>query len=205
MAVNFQRLNTSNFATAQQLQALINDSTQGADTTYSSNKIVGITGALSSLNTTQKGSLVGAVNEVDGNVGDMTQLTTSKKDSLVYAVNEVDGNVSDLYYSPGDSDSVSFYGGGFITGTSQNVRFTIYCKNMSNISQISFSDSSIVLRQSGSYLAGSASSSQTTGFSVSATKADDHTLIVTVLFDSPLSGTNNDSIAVQFNSTISFS
>lgn len=89
MAVNFQQLNTSNFATAQQLQALINDSTQGANTTYSSNKIVGITGALSGLNTTQKGSLVGAVNEVDGNVGDMTQLTTSKKDSLVDAVNEL--------------------------------------------------------------------------------------------------------------------
>lgn len=53
-------------------------------------------GDLNSLNTTEKGNLVGAVNEVNNkananekNIGDLTKLTTTEKGNLVGAVNEV--------------------------------------------------------------------------------------------------------------------
>lgn len=204
MAVNFQQLNTSNFATAQQLQALINDSTQGADTTYSSNKIVGITGALSSLNTTQKGSLVGAVNEVDGNVGNLAQLSTAQKGSLVGAVNEVDGNTDELFYSVGETEQISFYGGAFITSSLSRIFFTISCKNLKNVSSVNFSDSNIIVVQNSDYIAGAASSPITTGFSVVATIVNENTLRISVTFDDPLTATNNSAVGVLFNSTISF-
>lgn len=56
-------------------------------------------GVLSSLTTTDKSSLVGAVNEVNGNIsgiGNLSNLTTTDKSSLVGAVNEVNGNVGVL-------------------------------------------------------------------------------------------------------------
>lgn len=46
-------------------------------------------GELSSLTTTEKTSLVGAINELDGNIGDLSGLTTTAKTNLVNAVNEL--------------------------------------------------------------------------------------------------------------------
>ena len=52
-------------------------------------------GTLSSLTTTEKGSLVGAINEVDSNtdtntsnIGTLSNLTTTNKSNLVAAINE---------------------------------------------------------------------------------------------------------------------
>lgn len=60
-------------------------------------------GTLSSLTTTEQGSLVGAVNEVDANadtnasaIGTLGSLTTTEQGSLVGAVNEVDADVLEL-------------------------------------------------------------------------------------------------------------
>jgi|SaaInl4_200m_RNA_FD_contig_31_1877143_length_864_multi_11_in_0_out_0_1 hypothetical protein len=54
------------------------------------------TGALSSLTTTAKNTLVAAINEVANNAsgatGDLTTLTTAHKVTVVGAINEVDGN-----------------------------------------------------------------------------------------------------------------
>ena len=55
-----------------------------------------VSGDLSGLTTTAKGSLVSAVNELDGEVGDLSGLTTTAKGSLISAINEVDGNIGDL-------------------------------------------------------------------------------------------------------------
>ena len=58
-------------------------------------------GDLNSLNTTEKGNLVGAVNEVNNkananekNIGDLTKLTTTEKGNLVGAVNEVNNKAN---------------------------------------------------------------------------------------------------------------
>ena len=51
--------------------------------------ISALIGALSSLTTTDKSSIVTAVNEVNGKVGDLSTLTTSDKTSVVNAINEV--------------------------------------------------------------------------------------------------------------------
>ena len=53
-------------------------------------------GDLSTLNTTDKSSVVNALNEVDGNVGNLSTLNTTDKSSVVNALNEVDGNVGNL-------------------------------------------------------------------------------------------------------------
>lgn len=60
-------------------------------------------GDLGTLDTTEKGSVVGAINEVKGNIddldekiGDLTGLTTTDKDSVVDAINEIEGKVEAL-------------------------------------------------------------------------------------------------------------
>lgn len=57
-------------------------------------------GSLSSLNTTDKTSIVNAINEVDDNsktnktnIGTLSNLTTTNKSTIVNAVNEVDANI----------------------------------------------------------------------------------------------------------------
>ncbi len=79
-------------------------------------------GALASLNTSEKGSLVGAVNEVDAhadsanaNVGTLSNLTTSEKGSLVGAVNEVDSAVAEISENIGIIEGTQ---GGAITPSS---------------------------------------------------------------------------------------
>ena len=56
-------------------------------------------GTMSSLTTTEKTNLVGAINEINssvGNVGNLSNLTTTEKSSVVGAINEVNGNVGTL-------------------------------------------------------------------------------------------------------------
>ena len=55
-----------------------------------------VSGDLSGLTTTAKGSLVSAVNEVDGNIGDLSGLTTTAKTNLVAAVDELNQNMGGM-------------------------------------------------------------------------------------------------------------
>lgn len=66
------------------------------NTNIAKNTMIEIIGALTSLNTSTKSSIVAAINEVLNNVGDITSLNTSIKTSTVAAINEVLGNVGDL-------------------------------------------------------------------------------------------------------------
>ena len=62
--------------------------------------IRGDVGDKTSLTTTEKGSVVGAVNEVKGNIGNIADLTTEEKNSVVGALNELKGICDDLLYEP---------------------------------------------------------------------------------------------------------
>ncbi len=60
-----------------------------------------VIGELTTLTTTEKGSVVGAINEVDadatavgGTIGELTTLTTTEKDTVVGAINEVDADAT---------------------------------------------------------------------------------------------------------------
>ena len=108
MAVSFKQLNTGDFATDQDVDAV--------------KKLIG---TLSTLTTTQKNNLVAAINELVGRldnqdtyitdfdqrleneenqvdfitdtiIGDRKKLTTENKSSIVSAVNEVNGKIGDL-------------------------------------------------------------------------------------------------------------
>lgn len=53
-------------------------------------------GSLTSLTTTSKASVVGAINEHDTEIGTLSSLTTTAKSSLVAAVNELDSDLATL-------------------------------------------------------------------------------------------------------------
>lgn len=67
-----------------------------------------VSGDLSGLTTTAKGSLVSAVNEVDGNIGDLSGLTTTAKTNLVAAVNELNNKILWRYSNDGTTVSVPY-------------------------------------------------------------------------------------------------
>ena len=114
MSVNFEQLDTSGFATAEEVDALINDSEASGQTTYSSSKIdedyqqkdSDISGgtvqyvASSSGNAPASGSMLGniigwLVGKCNG-IGNISNLLTVAKSNLVAAINELHGEIGDL-------------------------------------------------------------------------------------------------------------
>lgn len=89
--------------------ALANLATKAELTEVSNTKV----GDLGTLDTTEKGSVTGAINEVKGNVddleakiGDLTALTTTDKDSVVEAINEIEGKVEALQAGTYDDSEI---------------------------------------------------------------------------------------------------
>ena len=112
---------------------------------------------------------------------------------------------SELKYKPGDTEICTFWGGAMFTGGNKNIVFTITTtKDMSDISNISVTSPETNIRQSGNYLAGSASSNITSGFSVSCEKVNSKTLKINVVFASSVGGTNNDAVGLMFKGTLNF-
>lgn len=114
MSVNFEQLDTSGFATAEEVDALINDSEASGQSTYSSSKIdedyqqkdSDISGgtvqyvASSSGNAPASGSMLGniigwLVGKCNG-IGNISNLLTVAKSNLVAAINELRGEIGDL-------------------------------------------------------------------------------------------------------------
>lgn len=114
MSVNFEQLDTSGFATAEEVDALINDSEASGQSTYSSSKIdedyqqkdSDISGgtvqyvASSSGNAPASGSMLGniigwLVGKCSG-IGNISNLLTVAKSNLVAAINELRGEIGDL-------------------------------------------------------------------------------------------------------------
>lgn len=136
MAVEFEQLNTDEFASSQDLDNMINDSAESKKSTFSSQKISNLIGALSSLTTEQRSNIVSAINELverineqdthidDFNrrlkneenqvdfitgtiIGDRDNLTTENKSSIVAAVNEVNGKVLKGTYTIPKPDTIN--------------------------------------------------------------------------------------------------
>lgn len=136
MAVEFEQLNTDKFASSQDLDNMINDSAESNKSTFSSQKISVLIGALSSLTTEQRSNLVAAINELVGRIddqdthiddfdqrltneekqvdfiadtiiGDRDNLTTTNKSSIVSAVNEVNGKVFKGTYTIPKPDQIT--------------------------------------------------------------------------------------------------
>lgn len=114
MSVNFEQLDTSGFATTEEVDALINDSEASGQSTYSSSKIdedyqqkdSDISGgtvqyvASSSGNAPASGSMLGniigwVVGKCNG-IGNISNLLTVAKSNLVAAINELRGEIGDL-------------------------------------------------------------------------------------------------------------
>ena len=114
MSVNFKQLDTSGFATTEDVDAIINDSEASGQSTYSSSKIdedyqqkdSDISGgtvkyvATSSGNAPASGSMIGniigwLVGKCNG-IGNISNLLTVAKSNLVAAINELRGEIGDL-------------------------------------------------------------------------------------------------------------
>lgn len=114
MSVNFEQLDTSGFATTEDVDAIINDSEASGQSTYSSSKIdedyqqkdSDISGgtvqyvASSSGNAPASGSMIGniigwLVGKCNG-IGNISNLLTVAKSNLVAAINELRGKIGDL-------------------------------------------------------------------------------------------------------------
>lgn len=114
MCVNFEQLDTSGFATREDVDGIINDSKATGQSTYSSSKIdedyqqkdSDISGgtvqyvASSSGNAPASGSMIGniigwLVEKCNG-IGNISNLLTVAKSNLVAAINELRGEIGDL-------------------------------------------------------------------------------------------------------------
>lgn len=116
MAVSFEQLDTSGFATTQDVEDLINDNTPSANATYSSQKInntylqktddaseTTVTYETSTGNAPASGgklsALIGWLVGKCGQIGTLTALVTTAKTNLVAAINECAmeiGNLTEL-------------------------------------------------------------------------------------------------------------
>ena len=113
MAVSFEQLDTSGFATTQDVEDLINDNTPSANATYSSQKInntylqktddaseTTVTYETSTGNAPASGgklsALIGWLVGKCGQIGTLTALATTAKDTLVNAINEIFNNIGNL-------------------------------------------------------------------------------------------------------------
>ena len=110
MSVSFEQLDTSGFATTQDVEDLINDNTPSANATYSSQKINNTylqkTGDASETTVTYETStgnapasggklsaLIGWLVGKCGQIGTLTALATTAKTNLVAAINELVGRL----------------------------------------------------------------------------------------------------------------
>lgn len=107
MGVSFQKLDLSDYATTQALEALINDTDISAESAYSSQKVTDITGNLSELSTTEKESLVGAINEIVTNSGKLSDLQTPETGTLVEAINSVNARLIMGTYTVPQASSIA--------------------------------------------------------------------------------------------------
>ena len=113
MAVSFEQLDTSGFATTQDVEDLINDNTPSANATYSSQKInntylqktddaseTTVTYETSTGNAPASGgklsALIGWLVGKCGQIGTLTALATTAKDTLANAINEIFNNIGNL-------------------------------------------------------------------------------------------------------------
>ena len=114
-------------------------------------------------------------------------------------------SISDLKYKSGDTEECTSWGGAMFTGGNKSIVFSVpTTKDMSDITEISVTSPEINIRQGGNYLAGSASSNSTSGFTVSCEKINGKTLKITVVFNSSIGGTNNDAVGLMFKGKLNF-
>lgn len=115
---------------------------------------------------------------------------------------------SNLFYSANETDSISYWGAGVMTGSNKVVYLTVpVTKHLKNISTITISSISMVIRQNNSYLFGTASSSTaitSSNGTISVSKASNHSITLQISFTSSIGGTNNDAVGVYANFSAKF-
>lgn len=164
---------------------------------YTTNGQVRSLSYLSEYNNTVIG--IGGYNNGDGN-------THIYGNHIIHYVKTANANYKP-YYEAGDSFSTTIYTSGYVTTSATHVYFVIPVSKpiIGNPGVLVSSNEGFKLRQSGKYTHGSSSNGWVTPSSCSAWLLDSQTIQVRATFSDTTNVTNNDTIAVQWDGTITFS
>lgn len=116
--------------------------------------------------------------------------------------------VYSLEYHPGDTLSVAVATAGYVTTSSTSIRFTVPLARplSSDITGITVTaDNGLILRQNGSYTHGSTSSTGAVPSAYSFTFNKRDYIQVAATMSSTTNATNNDTVGIVWNATLTFS
>lgn len=113
-------------------------------------------------------------------------------------------------YRPGDSFTVEVNTAGYVTASSTSVRFMVPLSRAvsSDVSNVTVSGMSVILRQDGKYTHGSSASVSVTPSSISAWARDrggGNYLTVWATMGSTTNAVNNDCVGIEGTLTVTFS
>ena len=137
----------------------------------------------------------------------------SKKGGLILQGGTIQFNVSSPknwgwfpYYKPGDTYTVNYKGGAFITNSGTNVIFTVPIdKPLINVSTVTItSTNGLMIRQNGKYLYGSSGSAFAKPSSYSAVVYS-NVIVITAVMGNTTNVTNNDGCGIDAQIKVTFS
>ena len=106
---------------------------------------------------------------------------------------------SDLYYKPGDTETLTWWGGGTITTAAHDIYFSVpVSKKMSKITKITAEIKGIDMRQNNVYIV------RDKQYTCEIAKASDIIARFRLAFEEAISDTNNDAVAVYIYVTLTF-
>lgn len=134
----------------------------------------------------------------DSNVNTLSSLLLTKFTTM--------GNDASIYYLPDMQYTLDVRGGGYLTNNLTAITFSIPLNRLtSKVTGATHVSSSLTIRQNGNYIVGSASAGASiAAFSSHTIAVKQNCLVVTVVYNAGIGGTNNAPVAVACTLTVRF-
>lgn len=134
----------------------------------------------------------------DSNVNTLSPLLLTKFTTM--------GNDASIYYLPDMQYTLDVRGGGYLTNNLTAITFSIPLNRLaSKVTGATHVSSSLTIRQNGNYIVGSASAGASiAAFSSHTITVKQNCLVVTVVYNAGIGGTNNAPVAVACTLTVRF-
>lgn len=135
------------------------------------------------------------------------RISTTEITDLVQAFNPISYNaLSDAYYKPDTNYTLDWRGAGYLTNTRTAITFAIPLNRLPDkIMNAVHVSSSLTVRQDGGYIVGSASAGASiAAFNSHTIAVKSNCLVVTVVHNAGMGGTNNAPVAVACTLTVRF-
>jgi hypothetical protein len=135
------------------------------------------------------------------------RISTTDITNLTATFNPISyGALSDMYYEPGKEYTLDVRGAGYLTNSNTAITFSIPLNRLaSKVTGATHVSSSLTIRQNGNYIVGSASAGASiAAFSSHTIAVKQNCLVVTVVYNAGIGGTNNAPVAVACTLTVRF-